>query len=238
MKKQFILTALILSATRLLAETASGVILPNATVQVSSPVQMEIIQEILVEEGTKVTKGQVLVQLRNDREKMDLRIAEKAIDLKTFVARGYQRLFDEKMGSEEKARESQADLEFTRIKAEGMKLALDEKTVRSPINGIIVKKHKQAGEMATQQTPLLDIIDINTVDVQFYLAPTLRKAVEEGQTVKVKVLELDGAEFSGKVSFVDPRNDAASGLVRVKVKIENQDHRIKAGMKGTADFGK
>ena len=238
MKKQFILTALILSATRLLAETASGVILPNATVQVSSPVQMEIIQEILVEEGTKVTKGQVLVQLRNDREKMDLRIAEKAIDLKTFVARGYQRLFDEKMGSEEKARESQADLDFTRIKAEGMKLALDEKTVRSPINGIIVKKYKQAGEMATQQTPLLDIIDIDTVDVQFYLAPTLRKAVEEGQAVKVKVPDLDGAEFTGKVSFVDPRNDAASGLVRVKVKIENKDHRIKAGMKGTAEFGK
>ena len=92
--------------------------------------------------------------------------------------------------------------------------------------------------MATQQTPLLEVIDIDTVDVVFYLAPALRKTVSEGASVRVKVQELDGAEFEGKVNFVDPRNDAASGLVRVKVKVENKDHRIKAGMKGVADFGK
>ena len=102
----------------------------------------------------------------------------------------------------------------------------------------LLKKYKQTGEMATQQTPLVDIIDIDTVDVTFFVKATVRKTVAEGQVIKVKIEELDGAEFEGKVNFVDPRNDAASGLVRVKVKIENKDYRIKAGMKGLAEFGK
>jgi membrane fusion protein, multidrug efflux system len=238
MKSYFLLLATCLAGMPLFAEPVPGLVYPAATVQVSSPVPMEIIQEILVEEGSKVTTDQVLVRLRDDREKMDVRISEKAIELKQFIARGHERLFKEKMGSEEKALEARTDLELTKIQFEAKQLALSEKTIKSPINGIVVKKYKQAGEMATQQTPLLEIIDIDTVDVTFYLAPALRKTVSEGQSIRVKVADLDGREFDGKVSFVDPRNDAGSGLVRVKVKIENKDHPIKAGMKCLATFGK
>ncbi len=239
------LTAFILSSSLLLAQVGgvakkerripSGIIYPNATVQVSSTVPMEIIKEMLVEEGTKVTKDQVIVQLRNDREKMDVRISEKAIELKQFIARGHERLFSEKMGSEEKALEARTDLELSKIQMEAKKLALEEKTIHSPINGIVVKKYKQTGEMATQQTPLLEIIDIDTVDVTFFLSAGFRKTVEEGQTIRMRIEELDNAQVEGKVSFVDPRNDAGSSLVRVKVKVENKDHRIKAGMKGLAE---
>jgi multidrug efflux pump subunit AcrA (membrane-fusion protein) len=42
----------------------------------------------------------------------------------------------------------------------------------------------------------------------------------------------------GKVSFIDPRIDAASVLFRVKVLLDNKDHKIKAGMRGVADFAK
>ena len=40
------------------------------------------------------------------------------------------------------------------------------------------------------------------------------------------------------VSFIDPRIDAASGLFRVKLLLDNPNHDIKAGMRGEADFTK
>ena len=241
--RSIIATAIFSAASAFAAEPVeskypTGIVYPNETVQVSSTVPMEIIKEMLVIEGSKVTKDQVIVQLRDDREKMDVRISEKAIELKKFIARGHKRLFEEKMGSEEKALEAETDLELTRIQFEAKKLALEEKTIRSPLNGIVVKKHKQTGEMATQQTPLLDIIDINTVDVVFLLRPALRQSITEGQSVKVKIIELDNAEFEGKVHFIDPRNDAGTGKVRVKVKIDNKDFRIKPGMSGRAEVWK
>lgn len=238
MKFRHVFAAALFTSFPLFAEPVAGLIYPAATVQVSSPVPMEIIKEMMVDEGSKVTKDQVLVQLRDDREKMDVRISEKAIELKQFIARGHERLFKEKMGSEEKALEARTDLELTKIQFEAKQLALAEKTIKSPINGIVVKRHKQTGEMATQQTPLLDIIDIDTVDATFYIAPAARQSVQEGKTVRVKVTDLGDREFDGKVSFIDPRNDAGSGLVRVKVKIENKDHLIKSGMKCLAEFGK
>ena len=42
--------------------------------------------------------------------------------------------------------------------------------------------------------------------------------------------------FTAVVSFVDPRIDAASGLFRVKLLLDNPDHEIKAGMRGFAEF--
>ncbi len=242
MKIRSILTVILATVSAFAAEGDPkypiGVVHPNKTVQVSSTVPMEIIKEMLVIEGSKVTKDQVIVQLRDDREKMDVRISEKAIELKKFIARGHKRLFEEKMGSEEKALEAETDLELTRIQFEAKKLALEEKTIRSPINGIVVKIYKQTGEMATQQGPLLDIIDIDTVDVVFFLLPAMRKTVEEGQIIKVKITELENVEFSGKVHFIDPRNDLATGKVRVKVKIDNKDHAIKPGMSGRAEAWK
>jgi membrane fusion protein, multidrug efflux system len=257
MKFQYALTAALFATVPLFAEPVSGIAAAASKVQVSSTVPMEIIKEMLVEEGTKVTKDQVIVLLRNDREKMDVRISEKAIQLKQFIAFGHERLYKEKMGSEEKALEARTDLELTKIQFEAKQLALDEKTIRSPINGIVVKKYKQTGEMATQQTPLLDIIDIDSVEVLFNLDVSARLSVKEGNEVRVKVTDLAprnrpaasapdpkkyeefiGVEFTGKVSFVDPRNDAASGTLKVKVKIENKDHQIKDGMKCVAEFEK
>jgi multidrug efflux pump subunit AcrA (membrane-fusion protein) len=38
------------------------------------------------------------------------------------------------------------------------------------------------------------------------------------------------------VSFIDPRIDAASGLFRVKLLLDNPNHDIKAGMRAQGDF--
>ena len=110
--------------------------------------------------------------------------------------------------------------------------------MRAPISGVVVKKYKEAGEAIDRAEKLVDIVNIDTVYVQFYLTPALRKAVQQDQPIRVRILDLEGAEFDGKITFIDPRNDAASGLVRVKAQIENKDRRIKPGMKGSAEFGK
>ena len=46
------------------------------------------------------------------------------------------------------------------------------------------------------------------------------------------------AKFPGKIDFIAPNLDPQSGLLRVKVLVDNAEHVIKAYMKGWADFGK
>lgn len=238
--KNYLITAALVALTAIAAqaETQQGVVAPIKQVSVSSPVLQDIINKIHVREGDTVKEGDVIVELRREREELDVKLSEKLIDLKKFIARGAQRLFKEEMGSEEKALEAKTDLELAQLQLEAKKIALKEKTILAPLSGRVVKKYKESGEAVSREEKLLDIINYDTVEVRFYLPPNLRRAVKEGDVVEVKIADLDGAAFSGKISFVDPRNDAASGLVQVKVEIDNRDHKIAPGMKGLANFGK
>lgn len=217
-------------------EVAQGMVFPIKQVSVYSPVLQEIITKVLVEEGTEVKEGDLVVQLRNERELLDVQLSEKLIELKRFVARGQEKLYQDKMGSEERALEAKTDLELAILQKTAKEVALHEKAVRAPLSGVIVKKYKETGEAVDRTEKLLDIVNFDQVYVQFYVRPETRQTLRQDAATRVRVLDLAGAEFEGKISFIDPRNDAASGLVRVKVQIENRDHRIKPGMKASADF--
>jgi membrane fusion protein (multidrug efflux system) len=221
-----------------LAEPTQGIVFPIKQVSVYSPVLQEIITEMLVEEGHEVKEGQIVVQLRNDREKLDVQLSEKLIELKRFIALGNAKLYKDKMGSEEKALESKTDLELSEMQKSAKQLALDEKTIRAPLSGTVVKKYKESGEAVDRTEKLLDIVNYDQVYVQFYVRADLRKTLTKDTPMKVKIVDLEGAEFEGKVSFIDPRNEATSPLVRVKVQVDNKEHRIKPGMKGSAEFSR
>lgn len=228
----------VLTAGLLHAEPTQGIVLPFKQVSVASPVLQEIISGMFVEEGTEVKEGQVLVQLRNDREKLDVELSEKLIDLKRFIAQGQEKLFKEKMGSEEKAREATTELEIAELTMSAKRVTLEEKTIKAPLSGVVVKKYKEAGEAVDRAEKLMDIMNYDQVYAQFYVKPELRKSLNNNDKIKVKVADLENAEFEGKIDFIDPRNEAASGLLRIKVLVENKDHRIKPGMKSMAEFGK
>lgn len=234
----------VLFATALLAwapahaEPSQGIVMPFKLAGVYSPVLQELITDILVEEGDEVKEGQVVVQLRNDREKLDVELSVKEIELRKFTAMGHEKLFKEKMGSEEKALESKTQYELAQLMKQAKDLALDEKSIRSQLSGVVVKKYKEEGEAVDRSERILDIVNFDQVYMQFYVNPEVRKTLKPDAVMKARVPELDNAEFEGKISFIDPQNNAASGLVRVKLLVDNKDRRIKPGMKAVADFGK
>ena len=230
--------SLLLTLAAARAEEKQGLVIPFKTVSVSSPVLQEVIDSVLVDEGDEVSEGQPIVQLRAEREALEVERTQKLIELGTFKASGAQTLFKEKMGSKEKWLEEQAQLELSTILHRVAETMFKEKTVRSPLAGVVVKKHKEAGESVDRAEKLMDIVNIDQVYVQFYLDPLLMTTTKEGQEVRIKFPVIANAEFTGKITFVDPRIDAGSGFFRVKVLLENKDRAVKAGMRATADFGK
>jgi membrane fusion protein (multidrug efflux system) len=221
-----------------LAETVDGLIIPIKQVSVSSPVLQDIIAKMAVKEGDTVKEGDLIVQLRNEREALDVQLSEKLIELKKFIARGHEKLYKEEMGSEEKALEAKTDLELAQLQLEAKKINLREKTILAPLSGRVVKKYKETGESVSREEKLVDIINLDTVNVRFYLPPNLRPTLKEQAPVQVKIPDLNGEAFQGKITFIDPRNDAASGKVLIHVEIDNRDNKIAPGMKATAEFGK
>jgi membrane fusion protein (multidrug efflux system) len=218
------------------AEVATGTVLPHKRVIVSSPVLQEVIEKFFVEEGDEVKAEQVLLQLKSTREKLEVRQAEKQVELQQFKSLGAENMAKDKMISKEKVLEQRTELELANIIQEAARSRLDEKTVRAPIAGIVVKKHKEAGETVDRVEKLLEIINIDQVLVRFFLEGSARQHLKDGDVVQVKIPDLGGDTFTAKVEFIAPELDAASKKLQVKVSITNADHKIKPGMEGVMEF--
>ena len=154
------------------------------------------------------------------------------------MAKGAQALANDRMGSKEVALKAITELELAKIRLLTAQEQLREKTVRAKLSGIVVKKYKEAGEAVDRVEKLVDIVDIDQVLAQFYLSPKFLSLLEVGQPITIRIPDLGNAAATGKINFIDPRVDASSGLFRVKVLIENKDHKIKPGLKALADFSK
>lgn len=220
------------------AEEVQGVVLAVKQVSVSSPVLQEVIKEVLVEEGDTVKEGQPLVQLENAKEELAVQEGERLVENAEFIAKGTEALHKDKMGSREQMLKAKTELELAKIRLAAAQVSLKEKTIRAPLNGIVVKKHKEAGEAVDRVEKLIDLVNIDQVYVQCYVNPKLLPQLQQGSEVPVRISEPINAKFMGKIDFIAPNIDASSGLLRVKVVIDNPDHTIKAGLKGIANFGK
>jgi RND family efflux transporter MFP subunit len=217
-------------------EEVQGIVIPVEEVSVASPVE-DIVREVVVEEGDVVKKDQVLARLDDAKEKLEVALYEKQIELRTFAAAGMETLRKEKMVSEEAAMERRTELDITRIQHGIAQERLKDKTVLAPLDGIVVKRYKRSGEAVERVEKMFDIVNIDRVYVQFYLDPKHMVRLREGEKIGVKFPMLDGGrQFDATIAFVDPRIDAASGLFRVKLVVDNPGHALKAGMRGRADF--
>ncbi|MGC3990427.1 MAG: efflux RND transporter periplasmic adaptor subunit [Chthoniobacteraceae bacterium] len=231
-------TLLLLSSAFLSAEPVQGLVLPFKEVSISSPPErQDVIQSIKVEEGDVVKKGEILAQLDDRAAKLDVEDAKQKIKQAEFTAKGMQQLLQEKMVSKDATLAKETDLELANTLYKAAQLYLDEKSIRSPLDGIVVKRYKEEGEAADKIEKMFDVVNIDKVYVQFYLDPRWMQRLHAGQEIKLHLpLLSEHPQFIGTVAFMDPRIDAASGLFRIKLLVDNPDHLIKAGMRAEVDF--
>jgi len=229
------LMALALSAH---ADQVPGLVLPFKEVSVSSPVLQDVVKDIEVDEGDQVKQGQVLAHLLNDREQIDVQRTQNLIKRAEFEYKGMKALADEKIDSQDSEITKETDLQAAKLDYQMAIVALDEKTIKSPLSGIVVKRYKEPGESVDRTEKLFDIVDIDKVFVQFYLDPSYIEKLAVGDKITVHFpASHDGSQpYSASVAFIDPRIDAASGLFRVKLLLDNPNHDIKAGMRAQGDF--
>ncbi len=237
---RLLFTCFFLLAIAARAEEVQGLVIPFKQVTVSSPVLQDIISEIYVDEGDEVKKDQPLAKLNSEKEELEVQQFAQQIERAQFQANGMEELLKEKMASKDAALEKKTELELAKIQHKLALVHLGEKTIRAPLSGIVVKKYKEVGEGVDRVEKLFDIVNIDQVYVQFYLDPKLMESIHPDMKVPVTFPTLPNSshKYVATVSFIDPRIDAASGLFRVKLLLDNPSHEIKAGMRAQSDFSK
>jgi len=237
-------------------------ILPYVEMSVVSPTE-GLIETVAVERGDVVKKGQVLVTLEATREKAQQAVArakaEQEAALKTsrvkeaFAARKVARATDllktssiaqheldeaetEKALAETAFLEASenkrlAELELHRATAE-----LTLRTIRSPINGVVVDRLQHPGELAKRDPPILKLAQIDPLRVEIYAPLSMLNQITVGQQAEVRPSDQPGGVYAAKVTIVNRVVDSASGTFGVRLEIPNHDLKLPGGLQCTVKF--
>lgn len=208
-----------------------GLILPLHDVEVGTAAA-GIVAEILVKEGDTVEKGQPLVRLNDGVEKLELERSGKVLEKAKFDHDAAEKLLAEKIGTREDALKKRIEHDLATLQQKAAQVRLDERTIRAPIQGIVVKRDKEPGEAVMLNETVAQIVHIRQVYAQFYLEPAQAGKLKPGQSMTITIPSLaEPRELTARLDFIDPRMDAESGLYRIKLLVENNGLRVKAGMR-------
>ncbi len=177
-----------------------------------------IVRRIEVEEGDMVKKGQLLLTLDNETQKLDLKMAQiKAHNLE----KEYERLkhVHEKGILSAQEFEAMANrLEEARANVEIAQLNLSHTQVRAPFSGRLTRRYLDEGANIQANAPLLQIMDTSPLLARIHIPANRMGSVRSGQLVQLR-LDSATAELEGKLRLVSPIVDATAGTVKITAEI-------------------
>ncbi|MGL4836474.1 MAG: efflux RND transporter periplasmic adaptor subunit [Shewanella sp.] len=189
-----------------------------------------LIETISVEEGDRVSKGQVLAIIDAKRQQYDLDRSEAEVKI---IAQELDRL--KKMNNKEFiSADSMAKLEYNLQAAMARKdlaaLQVKESRILSPIDGIIAKRYVKTGNMAKEFGDLFYIVNQDELHGIVHLPEQQLASLSLGQEAQVFSHQQPNTPIAAKVLRISPVVDAQSGTFKVTLAVPNQAARLKAGM--------
>jgi len=171
-------------------------------------------------EGEKVSKGDLLFELYSP----ELVNAQK--EYLQALQRNDSRM---KRGADEKLRAlGMIRTEIDRLERTG-KFSENIKVV-APRDGIITALSVREGMFLQPNTTIMSLADLSSVWLQAEVFESQAEWVAQGQAAEARMDYLPGVVFSGQVDYVYPVLDAKTRTLRVRLKFDNAENKLKPNM--------
>lgn len=231
---------------------ANGVVKSIDRIEIKSKASGEIV-ELPVEEGDFISQGDLIARLDQKDERAEVAQAQADFDIamaelkqaqSTFERRN--QLFQDNLISEEEQGQITLDLAVAKGKViqasttlERAQERLSEAVVRAPIDGTILQKYVEEGQIIASGvsnvsggTPIVDIADMSSVYIETGIDEIDIGKVQIGQFATVIAEAYPELEFNGEIVRIAPEAKIEQNvtLFDVVVEVKNNDGKLKSGM--------
>ena len=231
---------------------ASGVIEAISSVEIKSKASGEVLF-LGAEVGDFVDKGFMLAQIDQrtannivDQTKSDLEAAKvRLLNAESQYDRGIELHKNSSISDKdfEDIKENYAQAKSTLVRNEvsyeNAKIALDDTEVKSPLDGTIISRPVEVGQVISSPTSafgegsiLMTMADLSKVRVRALVDEIDVGKVSLGQNVSIKVAAYRDKEFIGTVSKIEPKAYVQQNVTTfpVLIDINNKDNLLLIGM--------
>lgn len=221
----------------------SGSLAPLAEATVKSKVSGVVLESNL-REGMPVAQGQVLARL--DAADHNARMAQQQAALDEANARlalanknkqNSQALLTQNYISQNSydtvqntVALAQAAVKSARAQLDLARHAVADTSIKSPMTGVISKRHVQAGEKLSPDMPVFTIVDLRQLTLEAQVPASEIPRVKVGQEVQFKVDGYPDRRFAGKVARINPTAEMGSRAMLVYISVDNADRALSGGM--------
>jgi len=233
---------------------------PKELVRLSTPVQ-GIIAEVAVDRGDAVARGDVVARLDSRIEEATLALAElRAHDTAALdIARARADLLASHQDRTRRLREhvsasraeeaeaearmaglavrqAQTEQALNRLALARDRALLDRRTIRSPVDGLVVERLMAPGEFRNEQDHVVTIARMDPLLVDLHAPLERWGTIRTGDAAWVVPEAPIGGRHKAVVTVVDRVFDSASGTFGVRLELPNPDGALPAGLRCTARF--
>ncbi|MBA2627779.1 MAG: efflux RND transporter periplasmic adaptor subunit, partial [Gemmatimonadales bacterium] len=231
---------------------AAGAIQPDTTVEVKSKASGEVLQ-MLAETGQEVKQGELLVRIdpripNNTlaQARADLSVAHATLSNAASQKKRSDELYKSQSITQQEHETSQlayanasASVIKARVAVENASIQAADANVRSPINGTIIEKSVERGQLIQSATGnvsggtvLLKMADLNLVQVNALVDETDVGKIRPGMAATVTVDAYPNRPFEGSVLKIEPQATVQQNVTMfpVRVRIQNQGGLLRPGM--------
>lgn len=191
---------------------------------------------ILVDEGQKVTKGQVLIELddrdyqsRLERIKANYRLAKLEYERNAALAESHAT-------SKSKLDSIEAQLKDLKAQLEEATLALSRARIKAPISCRLNELKVEKGDFVKIGDPVAQILQIERVKVTVGVPESDVAAIFELEEADVIIEALENLKVKGKKVFLARKPRSLARLYDLELEVPNPEQRILPGMFARVDL--
>ena len=238
--------------------TVSGYIINRERIEISPRFQ-GVVKWIGVKKGDAVKKDQIVVLLDDAEQKAQvassegrLSSAHVALDRAELNYRRVRELFARDVSSKEAEDEARLSVEAAKAliaETEGQ-LALaktyqDWTVIHSPIDGVVLEKLAEPGELVTPQsfggtrgpsTAVLAVADLQDLQVEIDVSEADLAKISLGQRCQVTPEAYPDKHYDGVVAEISPEANRQKGTLQIKVQIKQPDRFLTPELSAKVDF--
>lgn len=184
------------------------------------------VQEVLVEEGDSVEKGQVLARLDTSEWESELTTLElNVLQAKINLENAELALERAEEGDPEDRYIKKLQVKLAKARLEQAEKALEEASdarpeVVAPFGGFITKVNVSGGDEVRKGTVAMTLADPDKFEVSILVSEMDISQVEKGGRATLQADAISRMIFPARVTYIAPTATIQSGVVNYKVKVE------------------
>lgn len=207
--------------------TASGSLLPNEEISIMPEISGRIVS-LNFKEGTRVRKGQVLVQLYDADLRAQVQKLRAQRQLQVNILKRQQELLNIGGISKQDFEVTQAQIQTIDADIAAVDAQIRRTKIIAPFDGVIGLRNVSNGAIVSMTTVIATLQQTNPLKMDFNVPSQYRDAVVTGKEVFFTITGSTDT-MTGKISAIDAGANATTRTVKVRALIPNPDGKLLPG---------